>query len=386
MTVLDVWGGVDPAYGGVGRAAAELAMEVGRSPGWKNQLIAVCRPDEKRIADGIPSSVIRLNSSGTRPMADFNIRRSLRALVESPDMVHVHGLWMPHTLAVRRIADELKKPVVSSVHGMLEKWEIANKGFKKGLYSTLLERSSLRRSACLRALTLREADDYRRYGLKNPVAVIPNGIPPIERTDTVPLFARFPALKDKTIVLYMSRVHYKKGILDLIEAWRDVSRAHPGSHLLVAGPNYEGTLEAACGLVKKYELAPFITFAGTVSGEMKAAALSAARYFCLPSYSEGLSVAVLESLSIGLPVMLTPECNMDDVERVGAGFITSNAPRDLALTISKGLNLDLDSWRALSANAMKLARDRYSWHTIGETMRNVYSWVAGGPRPICVVD
>ena len=140
----------------------------------------------------------------------------------------------PHA-SDRRVARQLGKPVLSSGHGMLEKWELANKGLKKRVYSWLFERSSLAQSACLRALTLQEAEDYRRYGLTNPIALIPNGIRIQSRIERDVLLSRFPELRQKAIVLYLSRLHHKKGILNLIESWRLVSKHQPDAHLLVAG-------------------------------------------------------------------------------------------------------------------------------------------------------
>jgi len=384
--VLDIWCHIDPRFGGVGPAASQLAMEVGRAAGWTIRLSAICGPQDARLADGIPPTVDQTTSASWRPAADLKIGRSLRSAIGECDVCHVHGLWLPHTLAARRVARNLRKPVVSSVHGMLEKWELANKGWKKRIYSRLLERSSLAGSACLRALSHREAEDYRRYGLRNPVAVVPNGIRPLRRTSPDLLFTRFPGLRHKPLVLYLSRVHYKKGILSLVRAWEAVARTHKDAHLLVAGPDCEGTLPRARNIAQQANLDASVTFAGTISGELKRSALSAARYFCLPSYSEGFSVAVLEALAIGLPVIVTPACNIDEVAACGAGLVASNEPDALAASIAKCLDLGESEWQTMSAQALKLARSRYDWGAIAQNMRAVYTWVLGGPKPACVTE
>jgi glycosyltransferase involved in cell wall biosynthesis len=295
-------------------------------------------------------------------------------------------MWLPHTLAARRVARQFGKPVISSVHGMLEKWELANKGLKKKVYSWLFERASLAQSACLRALTAQEAEDYRRYGLRNPIAIVPNGVCPPTRRSTVGLLARFPELQGKRVVLFLGRVHQKKGILNLIEAWREVVQSDDHAHLLVAGGDYEGTLEKCKAAVSRLGLSGAVTFAGTLSGELKEAALSAAVCFCLPSYSEGLSVATLEALSIGLPVVITPACNLEQVAAVGAGLLTRNNPPELAAALSRVLALDIGLWQEMSARASKLAREQFSWNEIGSNMSAVYDWVLGGSKPACVVD
>jgi len=384
--VLDVWSHVAPQYGGVGPAAAGLAIAVQRSSGWRSRMVAICEDDESELSDGIPASVERVPASGVRPAADIRLRIALNSVIEAADVVHVHGLWLPHSLATRMAAAKFKKPLVSSVHGMLETWELKNKRLKKSIYSLFVERPSLAHSHCFRALSGQEAADYRRFGLRSPIAVVPNGIGHLDRIDPGAFFRRFPQLSGKTIVLYLSRAHYKKGILNLLNAWPSVLRNHSEAHLVVAGPDCQGTVKRAEEIVTRYSLGHAVTFCGTLSGETKLAALSAARLFCLPSYSEGQSVAVLEALSIGLPVVITPACNVDGVAEGGAGIVTSNEPSKLAGALSEALSARPPDWQTMSESARRLARTRFSWSAIGETMHTVYSWMLGGTRPACLVN
>ena len=192
--ILDVWPHVSPRYGGVGPAAAGLAAAIGRESGWHSSLLAVCNPDEQELSDGIPESVNVVRTSGVRGISDVQLRSDLAAAIASSDVCHVHGLWLPHTISARSVAHAMKKPILSSVHGMLEGWELNNKRLKKALYSFFFERPSLAKSHCLRALSDREARDYRRYGLKNPVVIVPNGVAHLHRVPLESFFARFPQL------------------------------------------------------------------------------------------------------------------------------------------------------------------------------------------------
>jgi glycosyltransferase involved in cell wall biosynthesis len=383
--ILDVWSHVSPRYGGVGPAAAGLAVAIGRKTGWHASMLAVCNPDEHEFSDGIPETVNVVRTWGVRGMGDARLKSGLAAAIAHCDVCHVHGLWLPHTISTRSMAHALNKPVLSSVHGMLERWELNNKRLKKALYSLFFERPSLSKSHCLRALSEREANDYRRYGLKNPIVIVPNGVAHLTRVPLESFFARFPQLAGKQIVLYLSRVHYKKGILKLLKAWPEVIGKCKEAHLLVAGPDYEHTLADAQAMVSSSRMEDSVTFCGTISGDLKMAALSAARYFCLPSYSEGLSVAALEALSIGLPVVLTPECNVDGVADCGAGVVTSNDPSQLGDALSQCLRLSDSQWNAMSQAAVRLARERFDWDRIAESLRLAYLWMMGGPEPSCLV-
>ena len=384
--VLDVWAHVAPQFGGIGPSAAALAKAVARPAKWRSDLLAICDSSESERHIDIPETVRMLTNQGPRPGADVRLTGLLANSMASADVCHVHGIWEPHSLAVTRVAGRLRKPVVSSVHGMLEGWELANKRIKKQVYSKLFERPSLRRSSCLRALSQCEAEDYRRYGLKNPIAVVANGVTPLGRVDTGDFLMRFPELAEKRIVLFMARVHHKKGILNLLRAWPAVVKRHSDAHLVIAGSNYENTEQAARLIVSETDIADSVSFCGTLNGNAKLGAFSAATLFCLPSYSEGLSMSVLEALSIGLPVVITAACNVDGVAESGAGFVTSNEPGELARALTDGLSLTQAQWRTISDAARLLALSRYDWERVGASMRAVYEWLLGGARPDCVLS
>jgi poly(glycerol-phosphate) alpha-glucosyltransferase len=385
-TVLDVWQYIEPRFGGVGPAAAALANSVRTASDWSFRQVAFCNPDESQFADGIGTETVVVKVPGQRPVVDQKLRLALAELIQESSLCHVHGVWQPHSLAVQSLATRLRKPVIASAHGMLEKWELAHKALRKKIYSALFERPALARSACLRALSAEEANDYRRYGLTNPIAVIPNGVRELDRVDPSSITARFPQLIEKDVVLYLSRIHQKKGILNLVRAWPQIASAHPQAHLLIAGPEYPDAAAAARELIARSGIGSSVTFAGTLAGTEKLAALSYARCFCLPSYSEGQSIAVLEALSIGLPAVITPACNVDGVAESNSGRVVENKPEILASSILSILELNSTDWNTMSQSARHLARTQYNWTHIGHQMKSVYQWMLGGPKPIEIVS
>ena len=383
---LDVWPHIDPRFGGVGPAAAALARAVQDSSAWKGTLLAICNRNESERHEDIPESVQIIVGDAPRPFTDLGLIRPLKTAVRQCDICHVHGIWLAHSLAVTRIAQQLGKPIVSSVHGMLEAWELANKKLKKEIYSHLFERHSLARSGSLRALSEQEAEEYRRFGLKNPVAIVPNGVSALSRVDVSSFLAEFPELNGKPIVLFLGRIHRKKGIFNLVRSWPAVVRRHSDAHLLVAGPDYENAGAVARQMVSDLGIQNNVTFCGVLNGTSKLAALSLAKYFVLPSYSEGMSIAVLEALSIGLPVIITQACNVTNVIESGAGYVTTQDCAALAGALCDALSLTGREWQAMSESARLLARSRYSWSTVGQAMRSVYEWLLGGPKPDCVIS
>lgn len=384
--ILDIWSHIAPQFGGIGPSAASLAAAVKAQTGWDSDLLAICNQGESERHKDIPPTVRIVTQAGFRPISDIRLRPPLFEAVAKSDVCHVHGIWLPHSLTVRKLAKKLGKPLVSSAHGMLEKWELANKKLKKEIYSHFFERPSLAHSACLRALSQQEAEDYRKFGLRNLISIIPNGIDPIESVDPADLLLQFPELCDKRVVLFLSRIHRKKGILNLLAAWPEVVRRHPEAHLLLAGGDFAGTAAIAREMVDKQQITQSVTFCGTLNGKLKLSALSLATAFCLPSYSEGMSMAVLEALSIGLPVVITRACNVDGVQESGAGYITSNEPATLAESLSEYLSLNVRRQRLMRESAKHLARTRYNWSTVGAHMYAVYEWLLGGSKPAYVLD
>src|ERR1039458_8651482 len=175
------------------------------------------------------------------------LRSALIAYVGSGSMIHVHGLWMYPGVLGRQLARRFGAKRIVSPHGMLEPWALQNSRWKKRLAAWLFENRNLRTVDCLHALCQPEADSIRAYGLKNPIAVIPNGVD-ISAFQNPPgrglLEARFPALRGRRWILFLSRIHPKKGLSHLLRAWAGVNGERgvrsPEWMLVIAGPDELG--------------------------------------------------------------------------------------------------------------------------------------------------
>src|SRR5262249_23304811 len=151
-------------------------------------------------------------------------------------------------------------------------------------------------------------------GLKGPVAVIPNGVtPPGQHISERLFFERYPDLRGRRIVIFLSRVHHKKGLDILCKAWQRVWPLFRDTHLVIAGPDFENTLASIEALMSELGIGDGVTITGMLEGEMKWSALAASRLFVLPSHSEGFSMAILEAMATGLPVLATHPCNFPEI-------------------------------------------------------------------------
>ena len=153
---------------------------------------------------------------------------------------------------------------------------------------------------------------------------------------------------------------------------------------MLAGPNDDGTRAALEAQVRAHRVERQVHFTGMLDGAMKWSALSAASCFVLPSHSEGLSVGVLEAMGMGLPVIVTRQCNMPEVEADGAGGQIEPDAGELAAALGEFLRNSAETNEEIGWQGAELVRQRHRWPEVGRQMAEVYRWVHGGPKPATV--
>jgi glycosyltransferase involved in cell wall biosynthesis len=308
----------------------------------------------------------------------------------SLDVLLAHGLWKYTSVASRSWARRTGRPYIIHPHGMLEPWAVKNSRWKKKTAGLLFENSHLRGASCLRALCESEAQSMRAYGLRNPICVIPNGIdlPDLKREGSAPWEGE---TTNKKVLLYLGRLHPKKNLLSLIDAWGAIQKSEVSNQkssewlLAIAGWDQDGYEQQLKNLTSDLGLLNSVVFLGPLFGERKAAAYQHADAFVLPSLSEGLPMVVLEAWAFAKPVLMTPECNLPDGFRSEAALPLQT---DVA-SISKGLQtlfgMSNAELKAMGGRGRALVGKSFNWPAIGEQMKAVCEWlVDGAPPPPCV--
>ncbi|MCS6319342.1 MAG: glycosyltransferase [Nitrospira sp.] len=300
------------------------------------------------------------------------------------DLLHVHGLWTYPALASSIWAQRESKPYLTSIHGMLDSWAINNSRWKKRLAGLWYQNKHLRNAYCLQALTGSEADSIRAFGLRNPICLIPLGIDIPEITSST-----LEQICSQNILLYLGRLHPKKGLNNLIHAWQVVhSKKQFGAEtwiLRIAGwgeGTYEMTLRSLC---KELNIESSVQFIGAKFGAEKERAFSEANAFILPSFSEGLPMVVLEAWAHRLPVLMTPQCNIPAGFERGAAIEISSDVEGIAAGL-KTLMSRSDAQRERMGEAgMQLVQSSFGWPSVVEKMYSVYRWILKKDRmPDCV--
>lgn len=320
----------------------------------------------------------------------FSLGLVRAVLMSNPDILHSHGLWMYHGVAARVAAAKARIPLVISPHGMLDPWALRNSAWKKKIAGWLFENRNLRAAACIHALCESEYQSIRAYGLNNPVCIIPNGVdlPNLQAGQrTPPWNSQIGA--DKNVMLFLGRIHPKKGLANLIRAWgilkdRKLKELEQW-RLVVAGWSQSGHEEQLKRLAWEVGLTENVSFVGPLYDEAKDAALRAARAFVLPSFSEGLPVSVLEAWAYGLPVIMTRECNIPEGFEAGAAIAIKPEVDSIEQGLKSLLSLSRAEQRSVGLNGRSLVETRFAWPQIAGQMIDVYKWVlCQGPRPDCV--
>jgi poly(glycerol-phosphate) alpha-glucosyltransferase len=365
--------------GGISESVRRLAQSL---PLPRGHVVAFGLRDACTEADAPLWAPIPTRSAAVRGPRAFGYAPELARLLDAydPDIAHAAGLWMYPSVVSMRRARRTRRPAVIAPHGMLDAWALANSAWKKRIAFALYERAHLESAACLHALCAAEADAIRAFGLKNPIAVIPNGVDLPDVSAPPPP----PPWEDRgPVLLFLGRLHPKKGLQPLVEAWAAARDSE--WRLAIAGWDQGGYGARIEALARERGARDSILMLGPLHGAEKAAAYRGASGFVLPSYSEGLPMTVLEAWSFGCPVLMTAACNLPEGFRTGAAIEISADPRVLAEQLRAFFLTSPDERRAIGLRGRALAERAFSWAGAAEKTMALYAWLAGGPRPAHVI-
>ena len=295
--------------------------------------------------------------------------------LDDPQILHVHGLWLYSSAAAIRWSRGIK-PYVVSPHGMLDSWALKNSQWKKSICAALYEKRHLHGAACLHALNQAEATAMREYGLRNPICVIPNGV-------SLPMETIATRMTESRTLLYLGRLHPKKGLPNLIKAWSLASKEVRGTgwRLVIAGWDQDGHRGELEALAKKLQTGGQIRFVGPQVGAAKDVCFRDASAFILPSMSEGLPMAVLEAWAWKLPVLMTPECNLPEGADAGAAIMVQAHPDSILVALRRLFSMSDAELEVMGSSGRRLVEGRFGWSRIGKQMVEVYDWMLGSSCP-----
>lgn len=292
---------------------------------------------------------------------------------ESADIIHQQGIWMYYSYAT--LVEKQRNPkckVIIEPHGMLDPWAVRNSSWKKKIVGHLFEYRNLRSADCIHALCQSEYESIRRFGLENPVAVIPNGVSLPQN----PIYER--AHRKKTL-LFIGRIHPKKGLRELVLGLAKLKEKQ--SSLLnswevhIAGWDQNGHIDELKYLVKTHGLINDVKFVGPLYGDMKERALCRANAFVLPSFSEGLPMSVLEAWSYELPVVMTDYCNIPEGFEHNCAVRIEPTPDDISEKLVFLFQLPNIALAKMGQRGKELVASSFTWDIVAQQTLELYQYL-----------
>ncbi len=318
-----------------------------------------------------PGVELYLRKGPEKAFYSLELKRAAQSLVEASEIVHGHGFYVGTNWFLGREARRQNKPLVYHVQGFLDPWILARSRGKKRLANYLFERANFRHASLWRACSKKEEQQIRDYGITAPVIVLPNGVAlPPERSvgEIEELISEFPKRRNHRAI-FLSRIHKKKGLDLLIQAWAELPKEVTSDwELLLFGPDEGGYATEVSEWIEESDLGDSVRLMGGVTGKSKEAAFRSADLFVLPSYSEGFPMAVLEAASYGLPVVQTNECNFPELSAAGGAWECPPKIADLKGIMREALACNESERIKRGEAGRRLVAENYEWTSIAKRL------------------
>jgi len=306
---------------------------------------------------------------GRRLYRSLDMGGALRSSLNTFDVLHLHSVFLWPTCAAARLAREFGVPYIVAPRGMLVKRLIDRRSsIAKRTWIALFERRNIEKAATVHVTSEVEWEELKELGFKpRRIALVPNGVD-FPSTETTPNSMFHGLLQSRSLILFLGRINWKKGIDRLIPALAHV----PEAELIIAGNDEENYIPSLVSLAQRSGVAERVRFLGPVDDTEKWGLLRKAKMLVLPSYSENFGNVILEAMAVGCPVIVTPEVGLaPTVRNSNVGLVVEGTPENLGAAINTLLR-NPDQCRRMGEAGRRIAREQFSWAAIARKMEQVY--------------
>jgi glycosyltransferase involved in cell wall biosynthesis len=380
VKILHLIHSADPKGGGPIEAILQLG-QIAASSGHQVEVASLDPPDGTFLAS-FPLKLHSLGPSfsgyGYTPV----LARWLRQNAAHYDIVIVNGIWQYHSFACWQALRNTPIPYVVFTHGMLDPWfkrRYPLKHFKKWMYWPWGDYCVLRDAAAV-LFTCEEERMLARqsfwlYRARERVVNFGTGSPPGDEDAQREEFSqRFPETRGKRVLLFMGRIHPKKGCDLAIEAFAKVLASDSEWHFVLAGPDQIGWQARLLHLVEKHKIGARITWAGMVRGNLKWGAIRSAEVLFLPSHQENFGIVVAEALACGVPVLISNRVNIwREVLADGAGLIEPDNTLGATSLLRQWTNMAAHSRAAMRLAARRSFASRFEIQRASDSLVSTLS-------------
>lgn len=380
MRVIQTIASTLAAYGGTSRVVPAICDAL-TSRGVDCHLVTGSggRPTEESVLPADPARAhVQADHETSASASNRHFQVSLDKLCDGLDVVvHDHAIWLPNNHLVARYCRKRRVKRVVSPHGMLSPWALSNGRWKKRFAWALYQRRDLLSAEVIHATSELEVQEIQQLKLGRPIALIANGFDfPSQMPDRAP--------SRKRTALFLSRVHPKKGLLNLVQAWRE---SVPADWCLkIIGPDENGHALEVKREIDRLGLASDVTLHDPLDDQAKWQAYVDADLFVLPSFSENFGIVIAEAMAAGLPVITTTHTPWQVLNDLEIGWCVPPTKDSLSAALKDALKLDAVALQSKGRMAKEFVMAKYSWSAMAAGLAEMYEWLIGKrPRPAFVL-
>ena len=300
-------------------------------------------------------------------------------------LLHTHNLWNFISYIAYKLSLKNKIPYVMAIRGALYPWSLSQSRLQKKIAWNLFQKKALQNATCIHVTDIAELEAVRNLGITSPIALVPNGVSLDEFKSMNGKIEGKKALgldSNKKNILFLSRIHPKKGIEFLITAWVKLAEKYPQWNLLIVGPNDDETYyQSLLKKIKKNNLENRVFFKGMLSGEQRINSFAASDLYILPSHTENFGIAIAEAMAAKLPVITTKGTPWQEIIDYDAGWWVELSQKNIDTALTEALSCSDKELEKKGLNGFELAQ-KYEWKYQAKKMKEVYDWIFGiGEKP-----
>lgn len=366
MKILHVVPSIAKEEGGPSKAVIEMCKEQNKQ-GIKSDILTTHKNNKRKVKNQKVYSFKSYLGYKYSP----KLKKWLKNNISGYDLLHIHTVFCYTTYLAAKQARRTNTPYIIRTIGQLYPWCLNQKKLKKKIYLELIERKNLENASLLHFTTEDEKENMG-INIENDSYILPLGIKKTEKIRKEKFNELFPKLKDKKIILFLSRIHPKKGLDLSISSLERILKNKKEWVLVIAGDGPKRYVKKIKNLVEKLDLVEKVKFTGFVGGDKKQALLQNSEIFILPSHSENFGISVIEAMQSGTTVATSNNVGVyKDIKKENAGEVFSLDEKEIRESIRKLIN-NSKIRKKQGKKGKKIVKEKYSWNKITKKQINIY--------------
>ena len=360
MKILHIIGSLDESAGGPSRSVPQTCEQVSKLG---VQIEIVARPT---------ANPVKVNTSKFFEVKFLSIIKLLsycaKLSKKEVSLIHLQHVWDPYIHVAAWFARLKGIPYIITPRGMLEPWILAQRPWKKKLGLFLYQKKDLKKAKVIHATCKLEKSNIRNLGFTNPIPIIPNGVDISKFPVAEPVKANTPKR-----ILFLSRIHPKKGIELLIAAWGQLDASLSKDWLLeIVGNGDDGYIKSLQEKIEAQGLQEQLLIKAPVFGIDKINLFREASLFVLPTYSENFGIVVAEALASFTPVITTTGTPWEELNSHNCGWWIDLSIENLKNTLQQAMEKSTEEIKEMGINGRKLVIDNYDIKVVAQNMLQLY--------------